>query len=192
MIHNLMVNPELYVLTFVTSDNMCFDLIKNCVKHIPNSKKKQIFSDNNDYMYVNHEYYQPVIDNVKDFLKMNASESNVYWANINGILFPCGYCQVAIATTNNKKSNEDEKLLSDIKNYFEKMGSFLKTEVCYPYDYFTKMYCIGLKGTNYEKLLLEFNDFILENGTGPFEKLELVTSYGKLEQRNYPIYTKRK
>ena len=192
MIEHLVVNPELYALTFVTNDNMRFDLIKNCVKYIPNSKKKCFFSDNNDFLCVDREYYQQVINEGRECLKNSGSEENVYWANINGILFPCGFYQVGVAKTNNKKSDKDKNVSSDIKEYFEKMSSFLKTEVWYPYDYFTKTYCVALKGTNYEKLCLDFNRFILENGTGPFKKIEAVSSYGQLEQKNYPIYTKRK
>lgn len=192
MICHLAVNPELYALTFATNDNMHFDLIKNCVRHIPNSKKKVVFNNNQEHLYVYNEYYEQVIDKVSDFLKNNGLETDVYWANKSGILFPCGYYQIAVGSIKNKETSVIGELPFNIKEYFKKVSDCLKTQVYLPYDYFTKMYCIGLKGIDYEDLLLNFNSFVLENGVEPFEKIEVVSRYGKLEQKNYPVFAKRK
>lgn len=188
MANYLMVNPELYALTFTTSDNIRFDLIKNSVKNIPNSKKRYIFSNNQNKLYVHKEYYEQTINNGLEFLAQNNLESDVFWLNKNDILIPCGYYQVAIATpiTENNKETPIE-----IKTYFETIEEKTQKEVYYSYNFLSQTYNICLKGNRYEDLLLSFNNFVLENGTGPFKTIESISYYGITEQRKFPILVKK-
>lgn len=189
MINNLTFNTDMFYLTYVTNDNMHFDLIKNCVKDIPNSKKKFGFGLEREYLLVEEKYYEKTIDIVAD--RLNYSDFNdIYWANVNGILFPSGCYQIAVAGIDNMK-NISIKTKEDIVKYFNTINDKLNIKSYTIYDNVLGKYCIGLYGDNYQELTNRFNEFVLENGIGPFNKIEKTSRYGKLELVDYPLPNKR-
>jgi len=195
MYKNLIINPELYVLTFATQDNTKFEQINNFIKEkIKEYKIKKVFNNNQDKLYVFRENYEQVITLVSDYLKNITNEEQVYWSNVNGILLPCGYYQVAIASPKVKKSliMDDINHNIELKKYYDKMCQYLQTTVYFAYDYYKDTTIISLKDDSYESSLLKFNEFVKENGTGPFECINTSTRYGKIEQTKYPILSKKK
>lgn len=189
MIKHLAVNPDTYVLTFTTTNNMRFQLIKNSVKNIPDSKKKIVFNNGKDNLFVDKDYYEEAIDSGLDFLRQNNSEEEVEWLNKSGVLVPCGYYQVGFATPIKK---DEKKISEEIDSYNEKIFGALGVDIYSSYNYLANAYNICLYGEYYDKLVLDFNEFVSENGLGPYEKIEVVSRYGGLERREYPIQKLRK
>lgn len=189
MINNLLINSDLYALTFATSNNMKFEMIKSNIDSIPKSKLSFTCFNDQDAIIVDKKFYKQTIDEGLKFLRYNNLEEDVYWFNVNGLEIPCGYYQIAAGTSIIKNN---KKMPDEIKKYFEILRDYLETDICYSYDYITKKYIICLKDNNYVRIVLKFNKFVLENGIGPFEKIEVTSRYGKLEQRDYPMLSKRK
>lgn len=189
MINHLVVNPDLYDLTFMTDDNMKFEMIKANIKSVPKSKMKTSFINGKGTLIVDKEFYEQTIDEGMSFLKQNNLGDDVYWVNKNGLVLPCGFYQVAVASGLESKNTD---IRYNVIDFFEKMVEETGIYLSSKYDYLLKTYSISLKGYDYEHLVLKFNEFILENGIYPFEKIEVTSRYGKLEQREYPILTKRK
>ncbi len=194
LVSNLVVNPELYSPVFSTSNNLHFDLIKNHLKTvIPKSKTKSIYYNLQDIILVYKEYYEKALDSGIHFLQQNNVESEVSWFNKNGILIPCGFYEIAVAYSNIERKNQNElQIPKEIRDYCIKISEFTKTAYCLRYDYLTNSYLISLKGTNFDELSLELNEFILENKTGPFTKILGVTPYGEITENTYPKLEKRK
>lgn len=189
MINHLIVNPDLYALTFSTDDDIKFEMIKTNIKSVPKSKMKTSFVNGKGTLIVDKEYYEGVIDEGMEFIRQNNLDDGVCWVNKNGLVLPCGFCQVAVARG---LENKDTDIKYDVIDFFGKMVEKTGVYFSSKYDHLLKTYNISLKGYDYEYLVLKFNEFILENGTYPFEKIELTSRYGKLEQRDYPILSKRK
>ncbi len=180
MINNFIVNSELYTLAFTTSDNMHFDLIRNCIKGIiPSSKQRFTYSDRQDTLLVFDKYYEQTIDTVTSFMKGINKEQDVYWVSKKGIKIPCGYYQVALANINPEKTNLDE----EVEQYAKTINDSLLTNSSISFDSFTRTYSISLYKDSYNAALQDFSNFVLEKGIGPFKNLQVTSRYGELTKR---------
>ena len=189
MIRNLMIDSGIYTPVFSTYDNLKLEVLKANIQVLPKSKMRVMSNNNKEILMVYRDFYEQVINEGTRFLNTSNLETDVYWINRIGNEIPCGYYHVANATT--LCNNRFYELPKDVEEYLEDMN---KTEEhCWcSYDYFNKKYNICLKNSNYIKSVIEFNEFVLENGLGPFEKIQLVSRYGSLEKKLYPMLTKRK
>ncbi len=195
-IQHLVVNQELYSPTFATSNHSYFELIQNRVQSIiPKSKMKEYHHHTlenamESILVVYKEYYQYVLDDTRLYLQQNNIDNEIFWFNMNGITFPCGYYQVGAASLSNGFSVCDS--ISKIAEYLNQDKQNFQDSVFIQYDYLANLSLIALKGSSYEKLVSDLNQFILKNGLGPMKQISLTSSVGEVVEKNYPFLSKRK
>lgn len=185
---NLIINSELYALTFSSSDLEKIDLIKDNIKTVATSKISKLTTGNNHSLVVYKEVYEDVIDEGLQFIRINGLENDIVWTNKNNISVPCGYFQVA----NIKPKDLEYTTYEETFEYFHNLKNNTQSDVIYSFDYLTKTYNVSLSGFDYDEVISKFNDFILMNSNYPFNKIELVSRYGKNTNQEYPILSKKK
>lgn len=185
---NLLINSDLYALTFSSSNLEKINLIKDSIKTVPNSKISKLTTGNNHSLVVYKEVYEDVIDEGLDFVRINNLEEDVNWINKNNILIPCGFYQVASITPNDFDCSTYQLAFE----YFDYVNSCLDSDLCYCFDYLSKTFSISLKDFNYEEAISKFNEFMLTDKNQVFDKIRLVSRYGKVINQEYPILSKIK
>ena len=188
MIKKIVINPELYALTFTSIDSDKIEIIRDNLLDVSISKIKIITYNNSSALVVDKDLYENVIDQGIRIIRDDNLYDGVNWVTKNNVVVPCGYYHVA-----SSKLKDDDFTSYDLAfDYLKDIKIETGCDVFYNFDRLLKQYNICLKNYDYDELVTRFNKYILDKGLGPFEEFNLVSRYGKYINNKNLVLCKEK
>lgn len=158
------------------------DLERLPKRFVPNAK---------GILLVSFENYENVLLEGQKFILEEQIDST-YWLDHYNEQGDIGYMRMAYALLGKREGDsmwcETKKLPKDILEYLKLMSKYLKTEVQQLYNMRDNALLIQSKSLAYDEQTELLNEFIKQEGVGPFEKIKKMTFTGKLlTDKTYPL-----